>query len=230
MSAMCKPNLNHQAQTAEPASAVNATFLRYLPAVETHAAIQFGHLPAAEREECVAEAVASAFVNVRSAQSRGRGHRLRPSTVARFAVLHVRDGRHVGGRRDSTADVLSGRAQQARGFKVHGLPWDSAGAYDVLKAPEPVWRLALLEDRRTSVLDQVRIRIDLSQFLARQSDRTRTLLALLAAGHKQSAVADRLGLTPSAICQRLTRTRREWEKFGAGDDANGPGEASEASA
>jgi DNA-directed RNA polymerase specialized sigma24 family protein len=202
---------------------VNATFLKFLPAIEAHAAVHFGHLDAAEREESIAETLASAFVNIRSAHRRRNEQRLKPSTVARFAVLHTQDRRHVGGRRDTTTDVLSRRAQRTNGFRVHGLPWDSIDSYDVLKAPDPVWRLALLHDRRTPVIDQVRIRIDLSEFLARQSDRTRTLLAMRAAGHKQTEIADRLGLTPAAICQRLKRARREWKKFQDEDDADKSG-------
>ncbi len=61
-----------------PATADDADtrFLRFLPAVQTHAAIQFRGLPEADREEAVAEATAAAFVNYDSARRRGKLPRL----------------------------------------------------------------------------------------------------------------------------------------------------------
>ena len=54
--------------------------------------------------------------------------------------------------------------------------------------------------------------------MAGQADRTRTLLAMLAAGHKQVEVADHLGVTPVAVCLRRSKARREWLVFqGEGD-------------
>lgn len=220
MSAQPKLKSNHQTQAARTASAVNAVFLKYLPALETHAAIHFRGLPDTDRQEAFAEARAAAFVNVRAAVRKGQAHRLKPSMVAHYAVLHARGGRHVGGTQDSTTDVLSRRAQRTRGFKVRSLPWDDANAFDVLKTPDQeVWRLRLRHDRRTPVPDQVCFRIDFSEFMRKQHDRTRTAMAMLAAGHQQTEVADKLGITPSAVCQRLSRARREWEAFqGAEED------------
>ena len=71
----------------------------------------------------------------------------------------------------------------------------------------------LLADRRSPVPDQAAFRIDWSEFLAGQSDRTRTILNMFAEGHRSIDVADRLGLTPSAVCQRRKRAKREWERL-----------------
>jgi len=121
MSAVPQPVPDQHQPPNKTVSATHATFLNYLPAVQTHAAIKFRHLSAIDREEAVAEATAAAFVNVRHALRNGNGHRLRPTMVAHYAVLHVKDGRHVGGTADSTSDVLSRRAQRRGGFKVVGL-------------------------------------------------------------------------------------------------------------
>ena len=206
--------LPKQVSNPNPASAVSATFLKYLPAVQTHAGIQLRGLPATDREEAVAEATAAAFLNVHSAIRNGKAHRLKPSMVAHFAALHVHDGRHVGGRTDTTTDVLSSKAQRLRGFKVHGLPWDSVNAFDVLKiSDQTVWKDRLLHDRRTLPPDQTAFRIDFSQFMAGQADRTRTLLAMLGSGYRSVEVADHLGITASAICQRRTKAAREWSVY-----------------
>ena len=222
MSAIPKPIASTPADNGNIDSAVNKSFLKYLPAVKTHASIQFRHLARAEREEMIAEAAAAAFVNVHHALRNGNGHRLKPSTVAHFAVLHVKGGRHVGGGTDSKTDVMSRKAQHRGGFKVVGLPWDSDSAFDCLKDPSsPVWKRVLLEDKNTPVPDQAAFRIDWSGFLRQQHDRTRKALALLGEGHKQVEVADRLGVTPAAVCQRVKKAEREWMNL-QGVDANNP--------
>ena len=211
MSAVPKPVPDQRQPPNETVSATRAAFLKYWPAVRTHAAIKFRDLSAVEREEAIAEATAAAFLNVHNSVRNGKSQNLKPWTVATYAVLHVRAGNHVGGSRDRAKDVLSPRAQSRYGFQVLGLPWDSPHAYDCMKdTTAPAWRDRLREDRRANVADLVAFRLDLSEFLRRQHDRTRRALALLAQGYKQTEVADRLGVTPSAVNQRVRRAEREW--------------------
>jgi len=202
----------------------HSAFLRLLPAVETRAAIEFRHLPAFEREEAIAEAVAGALVNYRIAERHGKANTVTPGTLARFAVLHVRNGRHVGSSCDGKRDVMSRTAQRRYGFRVHTLPDARVHGYDCMKDPTlPVWKAVLMDDRRTPVPDQVSFRRDWSSFLAKQSDRTRTALAMLGAGFKQNEVAERLNVTAPAICQRIKKARREWISFqGETDRCPGP--------
>ena len=194
-------------------------FLRFLPAVKTHASVQFSHLPEVDREEAVAEAVAGAFVNYRSAQRRDMTHRLHPSTVARYAVSGVKDGRRAGGGCATKTDVLSFKAQRRGRFEVYPLPRFEDCAFNCLTAPDQeVWRDRLVYDRKALPADLACFRIDWSSFMAGQADRTRTLLAMLAAGHNQVEVADHLGVTPAAVCQRRSKARREWANLqGEGD-------------
>lgn len=106
------------------------------------------------------------------------------------------------------------QAQRAGGFRVLRLPSKEGRIFDCLSAPDqPVWKDHLLHDRRTPPPDQVAFRIDWSEFLAEQSDRTRRAIGLLAAGYKRSEVADTLGVTRPAVTQRIDRVRRDWEKF-----------------
>jgi len=225
MSAIPRPIPNYPIQSSDSASATNAAFLQLLPAVKIHAAIQFRHLKKVDREEAIAEATAAAFVNLHQARRNGTSHRITPSTLARYAVLHVRDGRHVGGSADSKTDVMSRKAQRLRGFEVLRLPWDSQHAYACLKDPAaPVWKDVLLADQSTPVPDQAAFTIDWSMFLGQQHDRTRRCMALLAEGHKRCAVADRMGTTPPAVTQRMARVEREWNRFQgiADDEAENP--------
>ena len=199
-------------------------FLKLLPAVQAHAMNQFRYLPDADREEAIAEATAAAFLNFRIAERHNKANTVTPGTLARFAILHVRNGRHVGSSCDGKQDIMSRTTQRRYGFKVHTLPDARLHGYDCMRDPTlPVWRSVLMDDRRTPVPDQVSFRRDWSAFLSKQSDRTRTTLAMLGAGYKQNEVAERLGVTPPAICQRIKKARREWISFqGETDRCPGP--------
>jgi hypothetical protein len=216
-------SIAHQLQPhRDVQGATNTIFLRYLPAVNKHAAVKFRNLSAVDREEAIAEAMSAAFVNVHNSLRNGRASKLTPSSLADYAVLHVCFGKHVGGSRDGANDVLSPRARSRHGFRLLGLPWDSPHAYDCVTDPaEPVWRNRLLENRRTNVADLAAFRMDWSEFLGRQHDRTRRAMAMLAAGHRQVEVAEELRVTPAAICQRIKKAEREWLTWQGIDPGDG---------
>ena len=198
---------------AENTEVVNNTFLQMMPTIQTHASVQFRHLPPIEREEAVAETVAGAYCDFRSAIRRGKSDGVTASTLASFGALHVKDHRHVGTGREKATDPLHPRAQRLGGFRVLALPWDDV-RLDCLKESNPaVWRLNLLHDRKTPVPDQAAFRLDWARFLSQQTDRTRIAMSLLAAGHKRYEVADQLGCTPSALCQRIAGVRRQWQSL-----------------
>jgi len=189
-------------------------FLSYLPIVERHARITFRHLREEAKEEAIAEAVAGAYCNYAAAVQRGRSSALKPSMVARFAVLRVKDGGHVGGSRERRREVLNPKAARSGNFKVHRLRDARDYIYDCLASNDhAVWRLVLLEDRRTPVADQAAFRLDWGSFLSRQSDRVRQIIAALAAGHRRCDVADRFGISASALTQRMNRLHRAWLAF-----------------
>src|SRR5262245_55433881 len=106
---------------ASPDNPTHASFLTLQPVIEQHARIVFRHFCAADREEAIAEAVACAFESYLRLKARGKDPEQFPSQLAHYAVLHVKDGRHVGGR-CSVRDVLSFKTQKRRGFQVEPLP------------------------------------------------------------------------------------------------------------
>ena len=55
--------------------------------------------------------------------------------------------------------------------------------------------------------------MDWSKFLSQQTDRTRRIIAALAAGHRRCEVAEMFGVTPPSITERMDRVRREWLAF-----------------
>ena len=125
--------------------------------------------------------------------------------------------------------MLSPWAQRAGEFKVHPLPRLEDSQFDCMTAPDQaVWKDHLSHDRRASPADLACFRLDWSAFLAQQTDRSRTLLAMLAEGHKQVEVAGLLGTTASTVCQRRKKARREWAIFQGENDGAGQHEPASA--
>ncbi len=72
MTALAKSLPAPSTQSFDKSDDDNRRFLRFVPAVETHARITFRELPEVDKEEAVAEAVAAAFCNYVSVARRGK--------------------------------------------------------------------------------------------------------------------------------------------------------------
>src|SRR5439155_25140025 len=134
-------------------------FLRVLPAIETHAQITFRKLSPMQREEAIQEAIATACVSYQRMAAQNRLHAAHPSTLAGFAIQHVRGGRHVGGRQDGAKDVLSPAAHRRHGVNV--LSFDSARRQRL----GGEWKELVVARRNQSIADVAAFRIDFSHWL-----------------------------------------------------------------
>ena len=194
-----------------PAAGWQAGFLlSVLPAVRTHAGIQFRHLPPVHREEAVQEAVAAACVSYRRLAARGRLHAARPGMLADFAAKHVRSGRHVGGRQDAARDVMSPAARRRHGVRVVSYGCAPAGG-----GGSDGWSQRVVAGRRDSVPDVAAFRIDFADWLQTLSDRDRRVVDALAAGEGTSAVAERFGLSEARVSQLRRKYEHSWLAFQA---------------
>ena len=91
-----------------------AGFLNVLPAVQTHAQIQFRNLPLEQREDLIQECIASACVAYQRLAAQGKLHLACSSSLATYAVKQARGGRHVGGHQDAARDIMSPVCQIGR--------------------------------------------------------------------------------------------------------------------
>jgi hypothetical protein len=193
-------------------------FLALAPTVERHGRVAFRGLDAEARDEALAEAVAAAFAAYVALKARDRNPAAFPSRLASYSVLHVKDGRHVGGR-SSSCDVLSPKAQRRRGFRVERLPASTRTAFDRLYAEvhgqrqQDTLEECLRDNTRTAVVDQVVFKLDFAAFLQTLTDRDRQMALALAEGHAASHVADRFGLSPGRVTQLRQQWQREWHAF-----------------
>jgi hypothetical protein len=195
---------------ATPAASVVHTgphdgFLPLLPIVERHARVVFRHRPPAEREECVCEAVAAAFLAYLSLTARGQDPFQFPSVLATRAAQHVQADRHVGGR-CNRRDVLSPAAQWSQGFRLESLDQLAHGNGEA-------WREAVTASAQTPPDEAAAFRVDFAAWLGRRSDRDRCLIADLAAGERPTEVARRYGLSRSRVSQLRRKYEQDWLRF-----------------
>jgi len=191
-------------------------FLPLLPRIETHARVVFRGLPAVDREEAVAEAVAAAFVAYRRLRDRGIDPvREFPSMMASYAVLQVKDNRHVG-TKSSSKDVLSAKAQRKHGFKVQPLPISTRRAHEEVHSTlsgqreMDAFEERLHENRRTPVPEQAAFRIDWPEFMRSLTDRDRRLAKFLSLGNSAKAAAEKFRVSQGRVTQLRQGWCREW--------------------
>jgi Helix-turn-helix domain len=187
------------------------SFLQVLPAVLTHAKIQFRRLGAQRREEAIQETIATACVNYQLAAAQGKLNVVRPGSLADFAVKHVRAGRRVGGHQDAARDVMSPVCQRRHRVEVvsidhHRLPASLRNGTDG-------WRQLVLADRKVPVPDLAAFRVDFGQWFQTRSRRDRSIISWLIAGESPSVVADRFGISRGRVSQLRRRYEQEWRTF-----------------
>jgi hypothetical protein len=179
-----------------------AGFLQVLPAVQTHAKIQFRKLPLVHREEAIQEAVAFACVNYRLLATSRKLDVATPATLATYAVNRVRCGRHVGGRQEGARDLLSPRCHKRHRVQVQSI-----------QCPASDWKDVVIADRKASIPDLAAFRIDFACWLSMLAERDRRIIDAFIAGEQGYAVADRFGLSAGRISQLRRRYERDWRVF-----------------
>jgi len=161
-------------------------FESILPAIEARSRRHYSQYPAERREEAVQESVCAAWALYDSAVRRGN-FRFTPCSLAWFANRAVDEGRKFGGGTIRT-DALD---------KSHvGLDdLDADGRSQIGEA---------LVQRRTSVFDQARIRVDWPEFLRLElTERERDIVTKLAEGWKKIEIARYVGLSPARVTQLM---------------------------
>jgi hypothetical protein len=173
-----------------------------LPEIQQRLQMAFWQRGAEACDEAIADGVLLALTAYRKLHEQGRAETVTASNLAWFAAKQIKTGRSAGCRLNSK-DVLSRYAQQQRGIRVERLHAD--------KAHE--WIDEFVQDRRTTVLDHVAARLDVTAWLATLCQRTRRIAADLARGCTTAEVAVRFGLSRARISQLRRELARSWDKF-----------------
>lgn len=192
----------HQPETAE--QDWRDSFLHMLPQIESRLTAEFRYLDPEARDEAVQEGIANSFAQYERLARQNRTGVATAASLARFAARQVRGGRTVGTKLDAN-EPLSRYAQLQKRFRVETLDrWNRA---------EEEWVQPLIEDRRTSIPEQVAFRVDVPEWLSRFAQRTRRIARDLAMGWTTGEVARRHGLSAGRISQLRSELHDSWRAF-----------------
>jgi hypothetical protein len=181
-------------------------FLTLLPTIQRHFGYAFRRVPTSLREELLEEALVTAFVMYRRLVDRGCRDRIFASPLARFAALHVLDGRRVGSPQNGH-DVCCPIVARRRGFRVEHI--------DRFNQSAGHWTLLAIPSLATAIPDQVAFRLDFSQWISTQSRRNRRLIQALAYGDTTSEAARRFHLSAARVSQLRLQFAESWRAFQA---------------
>jgi len=192
--------ISYVTHTARAWTSWQKLFVAMLPAIERHARFAFRTLHGDERAEAVQAAITNAWLAFVRLAQRDRLEQAFPTSLARYAVAHVRMERTLGCAGNSN-EVLSPRAHRKNGFSVEYLN------------DEGSWQDAVLEDHRTPVLDQVWFRIDFPEWLSGLSARERRIAQALARGDSTGDVAHKYRITAGRVSQLRRKLHDSWGRF-----------------
>ena len=134
----------------------------------------------------------------------GRAESVTASNLAWYAAKRVRSGRSAGCRLNSK-EPLASYAQRRRGIRVEQLHANDSHDRE--------WIDAMVQDRRSTVLDHVAARLDVAAWFATLCRRTRRIAADLARGCTTSEVARKYGVTAGRISQLRRELAESWGEF-----------------
>ncbi|MHB1424889.1 MAG: hypothetical protein ACYC3I_17090 [Gemmataceae bacterium] len=128
-----------------------------------------------------------------------------PTALAKYAARAVRCGCRLPGQ-DRVNDVLSPLAQRRNRFVVWSLP-----AYETL-SDNPLSE-ALADNTQSPPDEIVCFKLDFIAWLARQSQRDRSIVQDLMMGERTLDVAHKYGVSPGRIAQKRREFQHDWRLF-----------------
>jgi hypothetical protein len=183
-------------------AAWHAGFLAMLPAIRRHLRIAFRGLDPEARAEAVQEGICNAMIAYVRLHERGKLDRAYPSPLAIYAARQVRDGRKVGGNLN-IKDVSSAYCRRLKHVTLERLDkWDRN---------EEEWLEIIVEDRKATPADVVRVRLDFAAWLKTLPRRDRKVALDLARGNRTGEVAHRYDLSDGRISQLRKELHLSWE-------------------
>lgn len=201
---------------------LHARFLDILPRIQTHAQIRFHHLRCpGRRDDAVAEVIAVAWKWFLRLDEQGNDVTEFVTTLADYAVRHVRSGRRLCGQ-EKIKDVLSPRAQRLKNFRVAELPFSTQRSHETVYGDPhgqdgiDVFEERLRDNTVTPPPDAAAFRIDWPRFVGTLSERDSQLADFLSLGYSGREAAQKFNLSPG----RVTQLRQGWCK-GWGDFQDG---------
>ena len=140
------------------------------------------------------------------------------STLASLAARAVKCGRRLV-KMESSADVLSDRAQRKHGFLVESLPAAARTVHEELYSSPDGQRLhdafeeRLRDNTVTPVPEQVAFRIDFPAWLGTLTGRERRLVRAMARNERTTDLSKEFEVSPGRISQMRREFCDDWLRF-----------------
>jgi hypothetical protein len=173
-------------------------FVTMLPEIQQRLRQAFRLLDAEAREDSIQEAIVHSLLSYSRLHERGRAESASPSSLAWFATLQVKRGRPAGSRMNGK-EPLSRYAQIGNGIRIEQM--------------QSNWIDAMVEDKRTSVADQVAAKMDLGAWFATLTKRMNEIAKDLAFGFTTSEVAMKYGVSSGRVSQLRRTLEESWAAF-----------------
>jgi hypothetical protein len=163
--------------------------------------VQFRYLDPERKDDATAEGLAIAWHSYLTARRKGK--HLTPSTIVFYTAKAVLAGRRLAGATnlDALSETTLARQRLGHTVSLSGVTDLSTGFYQVFG--DRRWRWPVVE--------VVGAKVDFADFERQCSHRDRKLMELKAAGWRVIDIADRMGVSPPAVCQRLVKLRKAWD-------------------
>ena len=179
-------------------------FLQMLPTIRSVAHYAFRRWRSDQRQELIAEVLASSFVAFVRLVERDKAELAYPTVLATYGVKQLHTGRQVGSRLN-VKDASSPYCQQRKGVRMRPLT-----RFDTVQGK---WREIVVEDRRATPADVAATRIDFADWLRQLPRSKRNVAKLLATGEGTQAAAKRFRLSAARLSQLRNELRTNWEEF-----------------
>jgi hypothetical protein len=180
---------------------IRQEFQNLAPELFSRFRVRFRYLGPEKQDDSTAEALAIAWQTFLAARRKGK--HVAASTLVFYTAKSVLTGRRLAG--SSSLDALSetplAHQRIGRTVSLNGVTDLSVGFYQVFG--DRRWRWPVVEI--------VGAKVDFDDFTRQCSRRDCRLMELKAEGWSQVEIADRMGVSPPAICQRLVKLRKDWE-------------------
>jgi len=184
-------------------------FEHHYAELKSRSAAQFNHLPFHNREEAVADVLATAYLGIVSAADRGVLHRITPFHLIDYARRQHRTGRRFGG--SSTTDVLAEGTALCGRVKLVSLDDPAPVPHRQRVAGKSIRGCGTLAEtladrRQAGPAEQARQNLDYHHILIREkvgrkARRVFQLLASVQGLGSNSLIASALNVSAGRVCQ-----------------------------
>jgi hypothetical protein len=200
--------------------ALQAHFLAILPRIETHAKVHFRFLRCpGKRADAIQETIAVAwkwFLRINEQGEKDVDEFV--STLADYAVRHVRSGRRLCGQLKAK-DVFSPRAQHRGGFTVEALNCSTRRSFEEFHGdPHGQDHMDVMEERlkdntRSPVPEQAAFRIDHPAWLSQLGTRNRAIAEDMSLDLGTIELADKHKVSAGRISQLRREFHTDYKRF-----------------